>query len=186
MHDGGGRPPGAKQATDDIINISPLVVPADTWLGTLQKNKIHYHQCTGGGLRKGGYVQPDHGSVPPLPWFLLAERFDQRGRSSPAPLALCARWDSNHGLSPWNHTPHCQLITVPVRLTNYVGRADKSQLSSSVSCDRAATSSTGSLPAATAFIASTPLFALNLRLYALLRYPARSAKFFAIFANLAN
>ncbi len=27
-------------------------------------------------------------------------------------------------LSPWNRTPHCQLITVPVRLTNYVGRAD--------------------------------------------------------------
>jgi hypothetical protein len=56
--------------------------------------------------------------------FFFGRRFDQRGRSSPAPLALCARWDSNHGLSPWNHTPHCQLITVPVRLTNYVGRAD--------------------------------------------------------------
>jgi hypothetical protein len=61
--------------------------------------KNNYRQCTGGGLRKGGYVQPDHGSVPPLPWFLLAERFDQRGRSSPAPLALGARWDSNHGVS---------------------------------------------------------------------------------------
>jgi hypothetical protein len=56
--------------------------------------------------------------------FCFGRRFDQRGRSSPAPLPLCARWDSNHGLSPWNHTPHCQLITVPVRLTNYVGRAD--------------------------------------------------------------
>ena len=41
--------------------------------------------------------------------------------------------------------------------------------SASDSCDRAASSSTGSLPAATAFIASTPLSALNLRLYALLR-----------------
>ena len=50
--------------------------------------------------------------------FCFGRRFDQRGRSSPAPLALCARWDSGHGLSPWNHTPHCQLITVPVRLTN--------------------------------------------------------------------
>jgi hypothetical protein len=34
-----------------------------------------------------------------------------------------ARWDSNHGASPWNQTPHCQRIAVPVRLTNYVGRA---------------------------------------------------------------
>ncbi len=84
--------------------------------------KIHNHQCTGGGLRKGGYIQPDHGSGPLLPWFLLAERFDQRGRSSPPPLAFSARWDSNHGVSPWIHTPHClhcQLIAVPVRLTNY-------------------------------------------------------------------
>jgi hypothetical protein len=30
-----------------------------------------------------------------------------------------ARWDSNHGASPWNPTPHCQLIAVPVCLTNY-------------------------------------------------------------------
>jgi hypothetical protein len=59
----------------------------------------------------------------PYRGYFLAERFDQRGRSSP-PLAFRARWDSNHGVSPWNHTPHCQLIAVPVRLTNYVGRAD--------------------------------------------------------------
>jgi hypothetical protein len=90
---------------------------------TTEAKKIHYHQCTGGGLKKGGCVQPDHGSGPPLPWFLLAERFDQRGRSSPPPLAFYARWDSNHGVSPWNHTPHCQLLAIPVRLTNYVGRA---------------------------------------------------------------
>ncbi len=31
-----------------------------------------------------------------------------------------ARWDSNHGASPWNPTPHCQLIAVLVCLTNYV------------------------------------------------------------------
>jgi hypothetical protein len=35
-----------------------------------------------------------------------------------------ARWDSNHGASPWNPTPHCLLIAVPVCLTNYVGRAN--------------------------------------------------------------
>ena len=47
---------------------------AASWLQPTKKKKkkIHYHQCTGGGLRKGGYVQPDHGSGPPLPWFLLA------------------------------------------------------------------------------------------------------------------
>jgi hypothetical protein len=66
----------------------------------------------GGG---GGYEQPDHGSVPPLPWFLLAsERFDQRGRSSDS-QSVRARWDSNLGESPWNPTPHCQLVAVPVR-----------------------------------------------------------------------
>jgi hypothetical protein len=34
---------------------------------SLKKNPLPPDKCTGGGLRKGGYVQPDHGSGPPLP-----------------------------------------------------------------------------------------------------------------------
>jgi hypothetical protein len=86
--------------------------------GTKNKN-IHYHQCTGGGLRKGGGLYSlTMARSHPYRGFFWQSVFDQRGRSSPPPLAFRARWDLNHGVSPWNPTPHCQLI-----ITNYVGRA---------------------------------------------------------------
>ncbi len=60
-------------------------------------------------VEEGGYVQPDHGLVPPLLWFLLAERLDQRGRSSHSQFR--ARWDSNHGAS----TSRCDMILITMR-----------------------------------------------------------------------
>ncbi len=83
----------------------------------LNLKKIHYHQCTGGGLRKGEYLQLDHAWLGPTP--TVRDFFWQSVLISVVALAhhhsqLRARWDSNHGASPWNPTPHCQLIAVPV------------------------------------------------------------------------
>jgi hypothetical protein len=48
----------------------------------------------------------------PYRGFFLAERFDQRDRSSPPPLAFRARWDSNHGVSYYDMMYYCVLASV--------------------------------------------------------------------------
>jgi hypothetical protein len=53
-----------------MTRMSCVVPNSNQGASALLEKQIHYHQCTGGGLRKGGYVQPDHGSGPPLPIFL--------------------------------------------------------------------------------------------------------------------
>ncbi len=56
------------------------------------KTKIHYHQCTGGGLRKGGYVQPDHGSGPPLPGQAFSATSVVEMTVSELERSICLDW----------------------------------------------------------------------------------------------
>ncbi len=123
------------------------------------KKKSSYHQCTGGGLRKGGYVQPDW--LGPTPTMVS---FGRAFLISVVALAhhhsqFRARWDSNHGAGVMTHgllAVMCWCVWLPATIVGILCMATDDVVHAPCSSTRAWCSSTVLAPnGSTAIIVCT-------------------------------